>query len=381
MGQRVLRIPLLSALSSLLSCLLAVDYPPAVCLIGDVQAQYESSAVDPRYAMGTYRAINPTLTVDEQIVNISAPIYERFHFDDTEDVGPSMYLFKMNTPDGWALTETLPESGVFSTVSLSCLSSSLFDCGRGQWWWGLNTFTYKTEVLKVKDGECSGVMCLRNLTLQLSGDGVKKLDGEYLRSWDNETNRYQWQYESSNLRWFYRVKSHSQGKSYNWVLVENNVDRVACAPAYVETPLFCTQFVYAGGYMDDNGAYISLNPTLQVNTFGIPSWAAQEGDVVTTFRAGFCSDTEEPTPGPTTGPTTNPTALTLAPSINPTTLTGVPTTPPTSNGPTVGPSTPPTSNEATHESTPDTTTVATSMAEMDPHQSDGDFLVVYIAAM
>eukprot|EP01084_Bolivina_argentea_P288943 496040_1 len=327
MSQRVLLF-----LSWLLPCLIAVNYPNAVCVIGDVQAQYDSSR-DPRTLMGTYHAINRSIAFDEQIVDTSAPIYEHFYFgNNTGDVGQQQYLFKIKKPVGWALSETLPEPEVTITVFLTCFSSSLFDCGYDRWWWGYNKFDYRMDEMEVKGGECKGAMCLRNLTIQMKSNEViaadppngpdesfSKLDGEYHRTWDNQTDRYEWySSQTSNLRWYYRENIGAGGaKSFNWVLASNGADRIACAPGYVEMPLFCTTFVYAGGeYADpEETTYISFNPDLPGDRLGIPSWAAEEGDVITTFRAGVCGDTDAPTAEPTMEPSSFPT---IEPTLRPT---------------------------------------------------------------
>eukprot|EP01083_Nonionella_stella_P273823 929138_1 len=319
-------------LSLLLSCCMSVGYPNAVCVIGDVQAQYDSSR-DPRTLMGTYHAINRSIAFDEQIVDTSAPIYEHFYFgNNTGDVGQQQYLFKIKKPVGWALSETLPEPEVTITVFLTCFSSSLFDCGYDRWWWGYNKFDYRMDEMEVKGGECKGAMCLRNLTIQMKSNEViaadppngpdesfSKLDGEYHRTWDNQTDRYEWySSQTSNLRWYYRENIGAGGaKSFNWVLASNGADRIACAPGYVEMPLFCTTFVYAGGeYADpEETTYISFNPDLPGDRLGIPSWAAEEGDVITTFRAGVCGDTDAPTAEPTMEPSSFPT---IEPTLRPT---------------------------------------------------------------
>ena len=46
--------------------------------------------------------------------------------------------------------------------------------------------------------------------------------------------------------------------TYNWVYIQGG-DKIACAPGYVDMPLFCTTFVYAG-----------INPTLPREKLGIP---------------------------------------------------------------------------------------------------------------
>jgi len=77
---------------------------------------------------------------------------------------------------------------------------------------------------------------------------------------------------------------------------------VACAPGYVEMPLFCTTFVYAGS---NNGS--SLNPTLSGDLLGL--------DGETTWKLGTCADTQSPTTEPTFEPSIHPT---LEPTAAPT---------------------------------------------------------------
>ena len=146
-------------------------------------------------------------------------------------------------------------------------------------------------------------MCIQNLTIiesDLDGTmGIVNLT-EYDRwSWGNIDDPVYW--------WYFRAA----GSTLNWVYSFLGAsDRIACAPGYVEMPLFCTVFVYAG----------------------------DKDDYSYTFKIGTCEDTEAPTTEPTTEPTTNePTTPTTDPTTNePTTPTIVPTTVPTTD-PTIAP--------------------------------------------
>eukprot|EP01083_Nonionella_stella_P261638 890589_1 len=199
----------------------------AVCVIGDVQGNYDSSC-DPRTLMGTYTSIsNSGKAFDEQFMDISS-------YD------PRQYLFKIKEPTGWVLSESLPQTdiNITSTVSATCFEDSLLDCGYDKWFWGYNRSDHEVtvETMHVLEGQCSGFICLRNLTIQLKSDGSRfaKLDGEYNRSWDHTTDRYQWyDTHTSTLRWYYRENVVPGGSiSYNWVLGQNGADRIACSPGY-----------------------------------------------------------------------------------------------------------------------------------------------------
>eukprot|EP01084_Bolivina_argentea_P264213 447470_1 len=121
------------------SILCNVIYPSSVCVIGDVQADYDSQR-DPRPLMGTYRRITASgEEFDEEIVDISAPIYEHSYFgNDTGEVAQNQYLFKVKDigeTNGWALSETLPVSTSTVSVFLTCFQDSLFDCIYNKWFW------------------------------------------------------------------------------------------------------------------------------------------------------------------------------------------------------------------------------------------------------
>lgn len=162
-------------------------------------------------------------------------------------------------------------------------------------------------------------MCLQNLTLQLYSTGedsdYRKLDGEFERSFDNDTGRYQWtNMRDTDFRWYYRVNEveSDDGEvsyTYNWVYSENKADRVACAPGYVEAPLYCTTFVYAGSY--ENGS--SMNPLLSKDHLGL----VDSGGVDTTWKLGGCAATGSPTVEPTREPTDIPT---MVPTREPTNI-------------------------------------------------------------
>ena len=87
------------------------------------------------------------------------------------------------------------------------------------------------------------------------------LSGQYYVSNETIEGRPTWVNENDeNQMWFYRINEEDIGGgqiqyTYNWVLSDTG-DRVACAPGYVDSPLYCTTFVYAG--FASNGT--SLNP-------------------------------------------------------------------------------------------------------------------------
>eukprot|EP01084_Bolivina_argentea_P218459 370726_1 len=134
-----------------------VIYPPTVCVIGDVQADYDQQR-DPRTLMGTYTSFDPTgIQIDEQVVDISTPIYKHSFFGETGDVAQDQYLFKakgIGATNGWALSETLPDSVSTVTVLLTCFQDSLFDCIYNKWFWGYNQYAYPIPTLKVLGGDC-----------------------------------------------------------------------------------------------------------------------------------------------------------------------------------------------------------------------------------
>merc|ERR1712087_469244 len=122
--------------------------------------------------------------------------------------------------------------------------------------------------LNVADGECSPTLCLGNLTLlletnQIGVDRALVLDGEYNRSWDADSGRYLWvNQRNPDLQWLYQEFTNDDGAwIQNWVLREDDADRVACAPGSTEMPLFCTTYVYAGG---------ALNAHLSSRYLGVP---------------------------------------------------------------------------------------------------------------
>ena len=145
-----------------------VIYPNKVCVIGDVQADYNPQR-DPRTLMGTYVEIDDTgLTFDETIVDTSAPIYEHIYQGNiTSDQANNQYLFKVQNigadgaSSGWSLSETLPVVGETVTVFLTCFEDSLFKCVYNQWFWGYNKCKYAIPTLKVLAGQCSSfVFCI-----------------------------------------------------------------------------------------------------------------------------------------------------------------------------------------------------------------------------
>jgi hypothetical protein len=296
-----------------------------VCVLGDVQEQYNSTR-DPRVLMGNYLEFNSSnVTYDEDVVDTSVPIYEHINFAEETGTDKQIYLFKVNDvgdSGGWVLSATLPLSGVDISVYMTCFQESLFDCLYSKWFWGYNKYEYAIPTLKVNGGECASGLCLQNLTIQLSNDPTyEALDGEFNRSYDNDTGRYQWR----NLRddsyyWYYRVYE----STYNWVLSDGNQDRVACSPGYVEMPLYCTTFVYAGSV---NGT--SLNPDLSGDHLGLVD--DDEGTMDTTWKLGGCAVTTSPTMEPTTEPSTsNPTSPTMEPTATNSTPSAMPTPAPVS---------------------------------------------------
>ena len=157
-------------------------------------------------------------------------------------------------------------------------------------------------------------MCLQNLTIQHQVGTFVKLDGEFNRSYDNDTGRHQWtNLRDDTQRWYYRVNTGENNvETYNWVLEQGNADRVACAPGYVEMPLYCTTFVYAG--RDNN---TSLNPDLSKDHLGLVT-PEDATDTDTTWKLGGCAETSSPTMEPTREPTTIPTVEpTAKPTVTP----------------------------------------------------------------
>ena len=147
-------------------------------------------------------------------------------------------------------------------------------------------------------------ICIENLTLKLKEDPLTyaTLDGEYNRTFDPNTNRSQWiNLQDTNLKWFIRIadalneQTGQHDYTYNWVLSENGMDTVVCAPEYVDSPLYCTTFIYAG--TDSQGD--SLNPQLSPARFGQPE--IDGGNTI--FKMGTCDETPSPTTEPTIEPT------------------------------------------------------------------------------
>merc|ERR1719491_726546 len=111
------------------TCNCDVVYPASVCVIGDVQVDY-NKARDPRTLMGTYTRVDLTTinsTLDTTIVDLTAPIYEHINFgsgpNNTLPSGTqqAQYLYKVpaiGENGGWALSETLPF--ICPTSDLNC---------------------------------------------------------------------------------------------------------------------------------------------------------------------------------------------------------------------------------------------------------------------
>ena len=331
----------------------SVIYPRSVCVIGDVQADY-SNTRDPRTLMGTYNQINQNiynnLIFDESIVDISSPIYQ--HIYDgvvSSQQQKTQYLFKVKDigadgkSKGWSLSEILPITDQPFIAFLTCFEDSLFDCVYNQWFWGYDKREFAIPTLKVLGGPCQSFvfynffvlkvnvidgdkthihiyvftyihiyianMCLKNLTIQLKSnpDSFSKLAGEFYLSNETKEGRPKWiNKNDANKEWFYRINTENKTGTieytYNWVYSDNG-DRIACAPGYVDMPLFCTTFVYAGSH--ENGT--SLNPQLPREKLGLP----QIDGGITVWKLGECKDTNAPTIEPTLEPT-------LFPSTNPT---------------------------------------------------------------
>eukprot|EP01084_Bolivina_argentea_P134971 237921_1 len=190
--------------------------PVSVCLIGDVQAQYDQQ-YDPRTLMGTYTMINKTgLTLDEEIVDTTTPIYKHSHYFNSTQVefldqheylfSSYEYLFKakhIGEGNGWVISDTLPTGSDSARIRFTCFQESLFNCIYYKWFGGYNSYEYSIPKIKVLGGDCTEEMCLKNLTIQLMASGdinklnpqpgaYSKLDGEFYRLFDNQTRRYQW---------------------------------------------------------------------------------------------------------------------------------------------------------------------------------------------
>ena len=145
-------------------------------------------------------------------------------------------------------------------------------------------------------------MCLRNLSIQLPGS-YTKLDGDFKLT--NETNdgKPVWINEKdSDKVWFYRINpfydnvTGETDYTYNWVYGDSH-DLVACAPGYVDMPLFCTTYVYAG-----------LNPSLSRYKMARPP----EDGGITRWTIGSCDETLDLLP------TFEPTLPTFEPNLSPT---------------------------------------------------------------
>ena len=66
-----------------------------------------------------------------------------------------------------------------------------------------------------------------------------------------DSNRTYWiNQDDSTYRWYWRLTRNS-----NWVYGKSGSDKIACAPGYVESPLFCTTFVYASDVYPCCGNY------------------------------------------------------------------------------------------------------------------------------
>lgn len=100
------------------------------------------------------------------------------------------------------------------------------------------------------------------------------------------SNRTYWVNEDvtdPTYRWYYRSKRNANSKNANWVYGKAGGDRIACAPGYVESPLFCTTFVYAS---DNGGNFTNYS-----------------------FTSGPCAPTLSPTALPTIPPSNEPTVF------------------------------------------------------------------------
>ena len=135
-----------------------VVYPPSVCVLGDVQEEYDSSR-DPRVLMGNYLELSSSNgTYDQDLVDTSVPVYEHINFAEETGTDKQIYLFKVkNVGDdgGWVLSATLPLEGVDISVYLTCFQESLFDCLYTKWFWGYDKYEYAIPTLKVNGGECA----------------------------------------------------------------------------------------------------------------------------------------------------------------------------------------------------------------------------------
>ena len=154
-------------------------------------------------------------------------------------------------------------------------------------------------------------MCLRNLTTQLKANPAEftRLDGEFYLSNETEAGRSKWIHtKDSNKEWFYRRDWNNDTgtvKYFDSWIYSDNGDRVACGPGYVDSPLFCTLFIYAGWY--PNGTALNTQYQLGVN-IGLPPHRGG----ITTWKMGGCDDNILPT--------FEPTLPTLEPSPSPSIL-------------------------------------------------------------
>eukprot|EP01083_Nonionella_stella_P004972 14519_1 len=276
-------------------------YPNKICAFGDVQEDYSSR--DPRLMMGTYTLLNTTAVVnlDVSTVNITFPIYH--HTYPVNTTSDTQYLFKANGI-GWALSDSLPTTSATANVHMTCFQDNLFDCHDLKWYWGFNEYEFPVTTFRITSSACSPYFCIKGTVIHMASSTIS-FDGEYNRSVDATAGNYKWSNIDAGLEWIYR----DIGSSQNWVLRDSSTnDRVACAPGYVDSPLFCNVFVYVES---------TLNPLLSSNRFG---HSAVDGGN-DTFKMGVCGDTNAPTAEPTAGPiTASPTKPTFGP-ITPVTCT------------------------------------------------------------
>eukprot|EP01083_Nonionella_stella_P198464 728622_1 len=282
----------MSTLTVLLSLFLVrvQSEPSQVCLLGDNlygNLKPFSAGRDPTLLMGTFTQITIEGTDESTLsVDFESPIYRHKYYHDSK----SNYLFKIDNI-GWVLSETAsPLTADIDDIQLTCFEDNIIDCLKYRWFWGYNDNKYPILSLSITIGACHIDMCLENFEMTITQSNnapankgilnghltpISRTEPCTLDSAVCNSNRTYWiNNDETNYRWYYRVT-----KNANWVYGKVGSDRIACAPGYVEAPLFCTTFVYA-----------SNNYTNY------------------TFKGGLCNPTASPTVQPSIAPSIQPSA-------------------------------------------------------------------------
>eukprot|EP01084_Bolivina_argentea_P047294 87139_1 len=253
--------------------------PSKICFMGDSNygdlSQPFISNQDPRTLMGTFTQMTITNTESDLDIDFNLPIYKHTNYRESE----SNYIFKINI--GWVLTaNAAPNTASIDKIKLTCFEDNIIDCIKYRWFWGYNSNEFPILPVGITTGKCNTNICMDNFEMTIETENsvnTYTLNGFLTSKSPSEpceldinvciSNRTYWiNNDDTSYRWYYRLT-----KNANWVYGRSGSDRIACAPGYVESPLFCTTFVYASDTAID-GNYTNY-----------------------TFRSGLCNPTQSPT--------------------------------------------------------------------------------------